>query len=91
MYRHERRIVIDDSFEKADKWRIRNGHSSAYPSFEARVVGVPRDDWDAQVAGKLEEVLAGCRRPSEQLTVGQVEDRRHVVPQKLLAQIRQDL
>ena len=70
---------------------MKNGHSSAYPSFEARVVGVPRDDWDAQVAGKLEEVLAGCRRTSEQLTVGQVEDRRHVVTEELVTQVVQDL
>ena len=63
----------------------------AYPPLQPGVVGVPGDDRDSQVAGQLEEVLGGGGGSPEQLRVGQVEDRRHVVPQKLLAQIRQDL
>jgi len=40
---------------------------ATYPSLEPRVVRVPRDDRDAEVAGQLQEVLRRGCRPSKQL------------------------
>lgn len=58
--------------------------------FQPGVVGVPRDDGDAEVARKLEEVLRRGGAAPVRLVVHHVQDGGHVRVQELLAQRVQD-
>ena len=67
-------------------------HSNAtYPSLQSRIVGIPGDHRDAEVAGQLQEVLRRGRRAPEELRVGQVEDGGDVSRQEVLAEAVEDL
>ena len=67
-------------------------HSNAtYPSLQSRIVCIPGDHRDAEVAGQLQEVLRRGRRAPEELRVGQVEDGGDVSRQEVLAEAVEDL
>lgn len=75
-------------FSVAEKGK---GRFASTHSLQSRVIRVPRDHRNPQVAGQLQKVLGAGRAAPVLLVVHQVQDGRHVFREEVVAQRFQDL